>query len=261
MNMHYLLPVGLQRFSTAVLSAGLLALLSSTASAGTDFDQFATQLTDLRKEVQKLNEDIAQSQEDTSSQLRSLRNRTADVELESQREELRKQQARQALQAIQKTIQTADLLRETIAPALNEGLSQLKQYVEAQLPFKQKERLAQVAKLEKQIVDGLIPTDKAANRLWGIFEDELRLTRESGLYKQPVLIGQSEYLADVVRIGMLAMFYRTDEGKFGRIVRREGDWKNEELSSEEDLRMVDSLFDQFRKNIRVGYFNIPNVLN
>ena len=67
------------------------------------------------------------------------------------------------------------------------------------MPFKQEARAAELARLARELEAGQVSGDQALNRLWSAIEDELRLTRENGLYQQRVeLEGLS--VGDVRRI-------------------------------------------------------------
>lgn len=228
-----------------------------TAFASERIENFASELAKLRNDVQSLSTQIEDYEDESKSRLRSLRTRKADVDLEVQREDLRKSQLGQNLERLRKQFEAEDRLRETLKPKVVEGIGQLKAYIETSLPFKKAERLAQLDKMTSQMTEGLLNADKAAARLWEAYEDEMRLNRESGLYRQVIAVDGEEILTDVVRLGMLAMFYKTRDGRMGRVVRDGDAWKVEAFSAKEDLESVNVLFDAFKKNIRVGFFTVP----
>ena len=101
---------------------------------------------------------------------------------------------------------------------------------------------------------------KASSRLWAFVEDELRLTRENGLYRQTITLASDELLVDVARVGMVAMYFKTDDGRYGRTVNNGGAWSYELVQDKESQKQIEGLFDAFKKNIRVGFFELPNAL-
>ena len=71
-----------------------------TAFASERIENFASELAKLRKDVQSLSTQIEDYEDESKSRLRSLRTRKADVDLEVQREDLRKSQLGQNLDLI-----------------------------------------------------------------------------------------------------------------------------------------------------------------
>ena len=74
------------------------------------------------------------------------------------------------------------------------------------------------------------------------------------------MIHGTEQLVDVVRIGMVMLFFKTAEGAVGHAVKQGDTWTTRTLTEPEDRKRVLRLFDNFKKQIRVGYFEIPNAL-
>ena len=257
----YSLGLTFPRHRSLLLAALTIAVTTtSTAQASDRLETFAAELASLRNDVQAISDEIDESESDAKSRLRSLRSRSADVDLEIQREELRKSQLSQNLLRLRERLNEQDTFRETLKPEVLKGIESLKAYVATSLPFKRAERIAQLDALISQLNDGLLKADKAAARLWGAFEDELRLTRETGLYRQVIQLNNDEILSDVVRLGMMAMFYKTRDGRIGRVTQKGTSWQVESLSDEEDKKAVNTLFDAFKKSIRVGYFTIPSFI-
>ena len=73
---------------------------------------------------------------------------------------------------------------------------------------------------ETQIANGTLPPHRAANRVWAFYEDEFRLTRETGLHKQTIALGDEQVLADVVKVGAMMLYFKTQDGRIGH-ARRE----------------------------------------
>ena len=140
------------------------------------------------------------------------------------------------------------------------SIASVRRSIESGLPFKTGERLAALAKIEEQLDQGLSSPEKATARLWAMIEDELRLTRENGLYRQTVKIDGEESLVEVARLGMVAMYFRTNDGRVGKTLRSDNGWTYELIKDEVKEEQVEMLFDAFKKQIRAGYFELPNPL-
>ncbi|MBH25527.1 MAG: hypothetical protein CMH57_13975 [Myxococcales bacterium] len=240
---------------TALLLTSSLTLTSALAD---DPAELAKDLSRLRSEVEALNSDIELERDSMRSRLRALSAQKADLELELQRENLRMRQLEDARTKRETRIASTSSSEDLLKPSVSKIAAALKERVEAGLPFKTEERLADLERIEEQLERGLIKPSDALSRLWSRYEDELRLTRENGLYKQVVVVDGEEVLADVARLGMVAMYFKTPTGGYGRMVREGAGWVAKPYTRPENAEQVAALFDAFQKNIRVGFFTLPN---
>ena len=102
--------------------------------------------------------------------------------------------------------------------------------------------------------------ERAANKLWAFYEDEIRLTKENGVFRQSININGEERLVDVARVGMVAMFFKTSDDAYGYVTRQNGDWAYVITEDSDEKEQIAGLFDAFKKQIRTGFFTIPNQL-
>ena len=125
------------------------------------------------------------------------------------------------------------------------------------MPFKVEERLAEVEEIRTQVETGALQANRAANRLWGFFEDEIRLTRENGIYSQTIELDGQRMLADVAKIGSMMMFFRTQDQRYGHVARNGGAWQYRVIDDADGIAATQVLFDSLQKQIRQGYFELP----
>lgn len=251
---------GRSRLAAAVLCcSGVLA--ASAPVLADELSGMAKRLSELRGEVETLSDQLSAQKNDMQEQLRSYARQKSELELEIQREETRTQKLRQAVAHKRSETEAQQDQNEAVAPAFTKHLEAVRSYVRGSLPFRTKERLAELDKLEEQVKGGLLAPGRALNRLWGFVEDEMRMTRESGLFSQPVLVHGKEQLAEVARIGMVAMYYKTSDDEFGSTERKNGQWTFRSITDEAGRKEVRTLFETFKKQIRVGYFELPNALS
>lgn len=254
-----LLRVGRRAIGPATLALTSLLIIQPAALAE-EAAGLAKRLADLRIEVESLSDDLSARKNDTQEQLRSFARQRSELELEIQREETRLQKMRQAVEQKRSESAAQKAASADIAPAFDKHLAQVRGYVRESLPFRTKERLSELDKLEEQFKSGLLPPQRALNRLWGFVEDELRMTRESGLFSQPVSVDGKEQLAEVVRLGMVMIYYRTPTGELGQSSFEGGQWSFRPIDDEDGRKRIRTLFETFKKQIRVGYFELPNAL-
>ena len=248
------------RLPVLAITLGIFAFVSVAHAAEFDLDRFARQLAELRAEVETLSADIEAKKDEERAALRSMAAQKLDVELAIQREERRLQQLELALAKQKESSELAGERVRGLPVVIQETLASLRTQVRNGLPFRTDERLAALDEIEKQLVDGLIPPQKVASRIWQFIEDELRLTRENGLYQQTIKLGADELLVDVARLGMVAIYFRTTDGRVGYASKAKDGWQWQQVSGPEDAARVAGLFDALKKQIRTGYFELPLAL-
>ena len=96
------------------------------------------------------------------------------------------------------------------------------------------------------------------NRLWSFYEDELRLTRENALYSQIIPLEGDRVLADVAKLGTVALYFQTRDERVGQAVRNGNNWQFIAIEDRADQQQIEVLFDSLQKQIRTGYFELPN---
>jgi hypothetical protein len=243
-----------------LLGGALLATSAVSISAHADVGQLAARLAKLRAEVEQLSADLAGKTTEANDTLRSLARQRAELELEVRREETRLQKVGAAIAKQRAEIVAQKEKGQKVVPLVSKVLGDVRKQVEESMPFRRDERLSALDKIEEQQKAGLLSATRALSRVWSFVEDELRLTRENGLYKQTVTLEGAPRLAEVARLGMVMMFYRTDDDRVGRAVHQDGQWTYEEVLDEKQKRAVLDLFTTFKKQVRVGYFELPNAL-
>lgn len=223
-------------------------------------DQLANKLAGMRADVETLSAELTELKTDTGNELRALARQKSDLQVELEREKVRISRLRSTLDKKRQAIAARSTDAEDLAPIFDAALAGLRAHVDASLPFRRADRLAALDKVAEQRQSGVLSYERALSRLWSFVEDELRMTRESGVFRQTVELDGAEMLADVVRIGMVMLFFRTSEGRIGKTEKTAGGWRFVELDHSDARRRVRDLFDSFKRQIRIGFFTIPNAL-
>lgn len=244
----------------AMTSIGLATGVTVSHAASNEISKLAENLTTLRGEVESLSDGIEQQKNETRARLRSLTAQEMDLDMQVQKESLRLKQLELAREKHLAEVRSGDEARGQLRPVILGGIERARAAVTRGLPFKKAERLGELDRLEEQIKKELLTPEKGGIRLWQFIEDEVRLTRESGLYRQTITLGGEEILSDVARVGMVALYFKTADGRLGHVERDGDDWKYIELDGEQERAQIENLFDAFQKNIRVGFFQVPNGL-
>lgn len=239
-------------------AASFVTLVGAAAPAAADgVSGLAEKLSALRGEVEELSSSLARKDSDIRDQLKALSRQKTELELELKKEQTRIQKVHLSIKDRRERISEEQGHDAEITPLFKESLEAVREYVRGSLPFRTTERLAELDKIAEQHDQGLLSASKALSRLWTFVEDEFRLTRESGLYKQAVEVNGQEHLAEVIRIGMVLLYFRVDDKLVGQAKREGNKWKFEAIDDPDQKKLLLELFESFKKQIRVGLFRLP----
>lgn len=236
----------------------VVAATVSTAHAQSAAD-LADDLTRLRADVEQLSEQLTNQKTETRNELQSLARQKSDLQIELDREKVRVDKLRAGLAKKREQVEATSKQGEELRPLYESGMATMRAYVEGSMPFRQRERLAELDKIEEQRASGVLTYPRALSRLWGFIEDELRMTRESAMFQQTIVLDGAERLADVIRVGMVMLYFATADGDVGYAQQRGGAWAFVRVDGTE-RKQIKALFDSFKKQIRVGLFVLPSAL-
>jgi len=222
-------------------------------------DTRAAELAKLRREVETMSQDLTLANEDLRSQLKAIEAQKVEIEVQIRREELRLAQIDGESASRKAELEQFSTRGATLIPAVHDSIGKIRAAVQSGLPFHATERLQELDQIDAQLSAGSITPETATARLWAFTEDELRLARENGLDRQVVTVDGAEVLADVARLGMVALYFRTDGGVVGTAVcNANGSWSWHKLEGRDAQKSVGTLFEKLAHGIRSGTFVLPN---
>ena len=237
-----------------------LSLLLSYSSVGANSQNLAESLMKLRADVERLDSAIVSEKEAYSASIRSLLRQKDDLSSVVAREELSIKQTQQELDKVRKEITEASKNSEGLKPLLLDAIATLESDIQSSLPFKTKERLADLAKLKEQIQTDLITPQKGLAMVWNSYTDAIRMTKENGLFKQTISLNNQERLAEIARIGTMMLFFKTPDDKVGYVEKTGETYSYRQAQTKQSKEQILALFDAFKKQIRTGYFTLPNAV-
>ena len=117
---------------------------------------------------------------------------------------------------LDREVREARRLEAEIGGKLETLVARLESSVQADLPFLAEERSGRIAHLKRMLAD---PDETPAERLRRVME-ALRIEADYGatsdVTRETLSIGGSPRVADVLRFGRVALFYRTGDGNVGQ---------------------------------------------
>lgn len=224
------------------------------------FDDLAQSLIRIRGEVEELQNQLDMEKQDHKGKVDALSSQISDLSVENRRQKLALEKMKQTIQKLQEAKEAKMSGEEVLLPIVKTGLENLRQIVADGVPFKIDERLAELESITNQLESGNLDPKRAANRIWAFIEGEVRLTRENGLYSQSIALNGKNVLADVAKLGSMFVYFQTSDNQVGMAQKHKGAWQFVELYDSASKQRINNLFDALKKQIRQGYFELPNPL-
>lgn len=243
-----------------MLGAALAAVLFALPADAADLDRLAERLADLRGEVESLNAKLESAKERHRNDISSLVRQKSDLETRQRRREVKLEELRKTLAENRQDGEQAGVQAENLKPTVLAAIDQMERRVEQGLPFKVGARRAELDELRGQVQKGVLTPHRATKRLWGFYQDEISMGSENGVFQQTIRLDGQQKLVEVARLGMTMMFFKTADGEVGEAVRDSDGWHFRTVSGSAQRKRITNLFTQFKKQIRTGYFVLPNAL-
>lgn len=234
-------------------------MLSSTLSAQSS-DEMVQSIMKLRSEVESLYTKIDENKENYKSQMKSLSVQSSDYKAQLNRQITSKKLAQLELSKVKSNITAASGKNVELTPLLENGMALLKESIRKGIPFKVEERIAGVDKIKQQLDEGIITQEKALSLLWAGFDDNLRMTKEIGLFKQEIVLDNQKVLCEIGKIGTVMMFFATPDKRLGYVVKEGNGYSYKVAQDDKDKEEIAALFNALKLQIRTGYFQLPNAL-
>lgn len=245
----------MRRTATLAIALGLLA----GSAHAQDSAGLAEALVTLRSDVEQLTDRLEDHKREARERKRALAMQVAQLEAELQREQLRVRQLREARDRKKIEVERAAADDAALRPVVAAAADVLEARVDGSIPFRRTERWAAIKSIEDKLDEGLLTPRSALSRLWALVEDELRMTGDTGLFRETIELDGGPVMVDVVRLGTVGLYFKTGDDRVGTVARVGGAWQTTRLDDEADRMQVLALFDAFKKQIRVGFFALPNI--
>jgi len=245
--------------STKTISIALSLLLASTTLMS-NTDNMAESLMKLRSQVETIDSQIDDEKDAYKASMKSLTSQKSELEATVSRQELKIKQINKELTNVKGSITKASKNSEGLKPLVMEAIDNLITYMKSSIPFKTNERIESVQQVKDQLNSSLITPQKALSIVYNSYADEIRMTKENGIFKQTIELNGKSKLVEVARIGTAMMFFKTPNDTVGYVTKDASNWSyKEELNKEKQIQIL-NIFDAFKKQIRTGFFTLPNAL-
>ena len=238
----------------------LSSLLLGSALAANTNEKLVNSIISLRGDVENLYTDIKENKQRYNSEMKSLSMQITDSQAQLNRKNTSIKLSKNELFKIQTQIKETSNGNSEIKPLVLNALDLLEQSINEGIPFMVDARVADLEKIKSDLNANLITNEKALALTWASYDDTIRVTKEIGLFKQQIDIKGKKVLAKIAKLGSVALFFSTPSNEVGFVVNNAGTYEYKHITNPEDIKKIVALFDALQKQIRTGFFELPNAL-
>jgi len=238
----------------------IVLLFSTHLIASTSVENMAESLMKLRAEVVSLDSQIEDEKDEFKASMKSLIMEKNELDTSIAREELSHKRLTKDLEKIKKQIADQSKNSEGLKPIVLHTITKIEEHINNEIPFKVNDRLNDIKRISEQLESALITPQKALVQVWNSYSDMIRMSKENAAFKQTIVLDGKEILAQVARVGSVMMYFKTPDDRVGYVTKSGGSYTYLESVEKEQKEQILTLFDAFKKQIRSGYFTLPNAL-
>jgi hypothetical protein len=236
-----------------------IAISGSTVYA-VENSEMIDSIMELRSDVESFYTQIDDNKDAYKSQMKSYALQISDNEAQINRQVTSLKLTQQNIEKMQKDLEALGSATVDLKPVVNEALAALEKDIKAGIPFKVEERIAGLQQIKDDLKNGNISQEKALALTWASYDDALRLTKEIGQFKQEITLDGKATMAKIAKVGSVMMFFATPDDRVG-YVKKDGEKYSYVVAADTVERdQIIDLFDALQKQIRTGYFTLPNAL-
>lgn len=247
-------------YKKALLSTVVCGVVLGTTALHADNGSIVNSIMKLRADVESLYSQIDDNKEAYKAELKSYTMQSTDNEAQINRQETAIKMADAEIKDANQKVTELSNKNDSIAPLLLSALDALESSVKSGIPFKKEQRLADIAKLRTELNNGDITEEKALSLIWASYDDQVRLTKEIGLFKQDITVDGETKLAKIAKLGSVMLYFATPDDQVGYLQKDKNGYSYKVATDEADRKKIVALFDALQKQIRTGYFSLPNAL-
>ncbi len=237
-----------------------VALDACFSSALNAEDQMVKSIMELRSEVEALYTQIDNNKDGYKAQMKSYALQISDNEAQINREETGLKLTQQNIEKTEQKLAQSGNASEDLTPMIEDAINAIQKEIKAGIPFKTDERIMGLEQIRNDLKSKSITQEKALALTWASYDDALRLTKEIGQFKHEITLDGKSTMAKIAKVGSVMMFFATPDDKVGYVKQKGNSYTYEVTEDGTEREQIVNLFDALQKQIRTGYFTLPNAL-
>jgi hypothetical protein len=141
------------------------------------------------------------------------------------------------IESLEQQIRDIQVTQQRLMPLLTGMADTLEQFILLDLPFRQEQRLSGALVLKQQLRSPGLTAPEKMRLVWEAYQKENDYGRTIETWRGPVTLNGENFSVEFLRIGRIALFYLTLDGKTARLWdKQQKQWLTLESSESRELR-------------------------
>lgn len=226
--------------------------------ANASYDEQIIKISEMRQNVETLSSQRQSEQKKRNIEMESLTARKSELDQQLSRERL-KSQILSGKKDINQKLNQVQKQNKKNQQWIEKWIQELSLYVETGLPYQKAKRLAALEVLKQRLHQSEIH-EVLVQDIWKLAESELELTRTNTFELGSVTISNQEETAEIVKLGMLKLFFKTSQGQRGFAKYENNQWLMQVLDNKDLVLAVDKIMTQVRQQKGSALISLPKEL-
>jgi len=215
----------MMKIALAVLMMLIAAGPVTAQSGAEEIKDTVNETVEIQKNTQQQQDDWAQEKSELVARFRTAQ---ANVEYLTERKTLETEKSEaldQRIAEMRRRLNESKRLEDTVQDTLNTVLSRLEMWVARDIPFLAEERSARLSTLREEIARPDVDSAEKLRRLLEVLQVEANYGTTVEVYQDEIKVDSDPIFVDILRLGRIAIFWRTPDGKrVGAYDHGSGQW-------------------------------------
>jgi hypothetical protein len=234
----------------------ILSMVVTSARADS-WESLVQRLTQTRAELESLNREADSLQREKQAELDQWTQRKSDMEAQLQREKLRRMQIAEKMKRLESRLKVSGKTDPQAQKRLLAWIAQYEKAVKSSIPFNQDQRLQSLDRLKERVERQHEAMEFVLADFWSFVEGELKLAQTNEYRIVDVEFAGQKKKCEVARLGLLALFVVTPDGKTLRAQKTVDGWKWQDISSPAEQSSVLTLVQNLKNKNESGLYQLP----
>ncbi len=235
----------------------LVLLTLSSQSQADSWEGLVQKLTQTRAEIEALSKEADSLQREKQTELDQWVQRRAEIESQVEREKLRKLQIAEKLKRLEGRLKVTGKSDPQAQKKLLSWFAQFEKTIKNTIPFNQDVRLQTLARLRERVERNHEAMEFVLADFWSFVEGEMKLAQTNGYQIVDVDFGGSKKKCEVARLGLVALFVVTPDGKTLKAQKQASGWKWQDIESASEQSSILTLVQNLKNKNEAGMYQLP----
>ena len=235
----------------------VITFLTLSVASADSWEGLVKKLTETRADIESLAKEADSVQREKQADLDQWVQRKTEAEAQVDREKLRRLQMTEKLKRLESRVRVSGKSDPQAQKKLLGWISRFDGSVQDSIPFNRDTRLQTLRRLRERAERGQEPMEFVFADFWNFAESELKMAQSNEYKVVDVELGGKKRKCEVARLGLMALFVVTPDGKTLKAVRGASGWTWQDIETAPEQDSILTLVKNLKNKNDTGLYRLP----